>query len=269
MQTVVAAHFLPDLVKPEELSGSTVVVIDVLRASTVITCALAAGARAVVPTLEVDEARQIASKLPKGEAVLGGEREGLRIPGFDLGNSPSEYRPDTVGGRTVVFTTTNGTRAMNRCRGAQRVLIGCFVNLTAVCDAIMSAEISTKSINLLCSGTRGQITREDVLFAGAAIDRLITSGAVDETTQNDQARIARAAWRQAVGNQPTISPAALAAELRNTQGGRNLKAVGLEADIDDAARIDSLRVVGELKIADWRIVPLIPGPSPARGEGRT
>ena len=80
---------------------------------------LAAGARAVIPALEVDEARRIAAGLPAGEAVLGGEREGLPIAGFDLGNSPSEYRPETVGGRTVVFTTTNGTRAMNRCRAAR------------------------------------------------------------------------------------------------------------------------------------------------------
>ena len=117
MQTVLAAHFLPDLVTPEELAGGTVVVIDVLRASTVICHALAAGARAVIPMLEV--ARSPADRRrawPAGQAMLGGEREGLPIAGFDLGNSPAEYRPDTVGGRTIVFTTTNGTRAMNRCR---------------------------------------------------------------------------------------------------------------------------------------------------------
>lgn len=255
MQTVVAAHFLPDLVRPEELAGGTVVVIDVLRASTVITCALAAGAQAVVPTLEVEEARRIAVGIPKGNALLGGEREGLKISGFDLGNSPNEYRPDTVGGRVIVFTTTNGTRAMNRCHNAGRVFVGCFVNLSAVCNAVMSAESSKKSINLLCAGTRGQITREDVLFAGAAVDRLIAAGAVDEMAQNDQARIARASWREILDNQSAMASAVLAAELRNTQGGRNLKAVGLEADIDDAARIDSRRIVGELNLKEWRIVP--------------
>jgi 2-phosphosulfolactate phosphatase len=251
MQTVVAAHFLSDLVAPEELVGGMVVVIDVLRASTVICHALAAGAPAVIPTLEIEEARRLAAELPAGQAVLGGEREGLPIPGFDLGNSPAEYRSDTVGGRTVVFTTTNGTRAMNRCRSARRVLIGAFVNLSALCQAIRSAE--PRALHLVCAGTRGKITREDVLFAGAVADRLIGAGAVDETLQSDQARIARAAWQQASGAKWPVKPAALAAELRNSQGGRNLKAIHLERDIGDAAKIDAVGIVGELNLQSWRI----------------
>jgi 2-phosphosulfolactate phosphatase len=251
MQMAVAAHFLPDLVSPEELAGGTVVVIDVLRASTVIGYALAAGAVAVIPTLEVDEARRIASGFPAGQAVLGGEREGLPIAGFDLGNSPSEYCRDAVGGRTVVFTTTNGTRAMGRCRLAARVLVGAFVNLSAVCEAVGSPP---ETLHLLCAGTKGKITREDVLFAGAVVDRLLAAGAVDENLQNDQARIARAAWRQASGDVWPLEPATLAAELRNSQGGRNLKAIHLERDIDDAAKFDTIGVVGELDLAEWRIV---------------
>jgi len=251
MQTVAAAHFLPDLVTPEELAGGMVVVIDVLRASTVICHALAAGAQAVVPTLEVEEARRIAAALPAGQAVLGGEREGLPIARFDLGNSPAEYRSDTVGGRTVVFTTTNGTRAMNRCRSARRVLIGAFVNLSALCEAIRSAE--PEALHLLCAGTKGKITREDVLFAGAVVDRLIEAGAVDETLASDQARISRAAWQQASGGKWPVAPATLAAELRNSQGGRNLKAIHLERDVEDAANVDSVQVVGELSLSSWRI----------------
>jgi len=255
MQALLAAHFLPDLIPPEEFAGGTVVVIDVLRASTTICHALAAGARAVIPALEVDEARRIAAGLPSGEALLGGEREGLRIPGFDLGNSPSEFRPETVAGRTVVFTTTNGTRAMNRCRAAARVFIGAFVNLSAVCEILKPTESKpAQSIHMLCAGSRGRITREDVLFAGAVIDRLLRDGTVDETAQNDQARIARAAWQEACGGESPISAVRLAAELRNTQGGRNLKAIHLERDIDDAARIDLLRVVPELNLTAWRIV---------------
>jgi phosphosulfolactate phosphohydrolase-like enzyme len=94
-----------------------------------------------------------------------------------------------------------------------------------------------------------------VLFAGAVVDQLLRDGAVDETAQNDQARIARAAWREAAGGESPLSAAKLAAELRDTQGGRNLKAIHLERDIDDAARLDSLRVVPELNLAAWRIVP--------------
>src|SRR3954447_24007137 len=123
----VFVHLLPALVEPETLRDQTVVVVDVLRATTTIVHALAAGARAVVPCLEVEEARQRAANLPAGSAVLGGERQGLRIEGFDLGNSPTEYTPERVAGKTVVFTTTNGTRAMLHARGARRVVLGSLV----------------------------------------------------------------------------------------------------------------------------------------------
>ena len=91
MDPLLHVHLLPALVAAEELAASTVVVIDVLRASTTINHALAEGAREVIPCLEVEEARRVAAGLPTGQAVLGGEREGLRIEGFDLGNSPCEY----------------------------------------------------------------------------------------------------------------------------------------------------------------------------------
>src|ERR1041384_8191351 len=109
MSRTINVHLLPILVEPHELAGKLVVVIDVLRATTMIIHALAAGAKAVIPFLEVAGARELAERLP-GQAVLGGERGGNRIAGFDLGNSPLEYTPAAVGGKTLVFTTTNGTR---------------------------------------------------------------------------------------------------------------------------------------------------------------
>src|SRR5687768_3032349 len=124
MPRTLDVHFLPELTSPEELAGGVVVVIDVLRASTTITYALAAGARELIPCLEIDDARAAATKLPPAQVVLGGERQGLPIAGFDLGNSPRDYTPERVGGKTVVFTTTNGTKAMLQCRQAARVLIG-------------------------------------------------------------------------------------------------------------------------------------------------
>src|SRR5262245_17681938 len=99
-------YLLPDLAEPAALAAKTVVVIDVLRATTTIVHALAAGAREVVPCLEVEEARQVAARLGK-VAVLRGERGGVAIAGFDVGNSPAEYTRERVGGKTVVFTTTN------------------------------------------------------------------------------------------------------------------------------------------------------------------
>lgn len=247
-----SAHFLPSLTTPDDLAGAAVVVIDVLRASTTITHALTAGCREVVPCLEVDDARRIAAGMRAGEAVLGGERGGLPIAGFALGNSPDECRPDTVGGRSLVFTTTNGTKAMLACRRARRVLIGAFVNLSAVCR-LLAGETN---VHLLCAGTRGKITREDVLFAGAVADRLSRDGEAMEL--NDEAAIARDAWRAAM---PTMSGKStdqalkdrLAEVLRATQGGKNLLAIGLERDIVLAADIDRFEVVGELDVATWRI----------------
>jgi 2-phosphosulfolactate phosphatase len=100
--------------------------------------------------------------------VLGGERGGKRIEGFDLGNSPAEYKPALVAGKTVLFTTTNGTRAMQMCRQAQKVLIGSFANFSAMCRELGKLD----HVDILCAGTDGQITREDVLFAGAVIEDL-------------------------------------------------------------------------------------------------
>lgn len=246
------AHFLPALTTPEELAGGAVVVIDVLRATTVITYALAAGAREVVPCLEVEDALRAAAQLPGGESVLGGEREGLKIEGFDLGNSPEEYTPETIGGKSLVFTTTNGTRAMMACKQARRVLMGAFVNASAVVEALSGEQ----NIHLLCSGTRGQVTREDALLAGLLADRLNRqhSSALQPAPEvNDQFLIARDCWRAFLADADGPDADRLAATLRSTQGGRNLKRIGLDRDIDAAARLDRFSLAPELDLELWRV----------------
>src|SRR4051794_40623441 len=107
----VSVHFLPSFLLPETLSGGLAVVIDVLRATTSMVHALASGVESVRPCSEIDEARQLAATFPHGEAILGGERQGLPIEGFDCGNSPSAYDSTRCPGKTLVMTTTNGTRA--------------------------------------------------------------------------------------------------------------------------------------------------------------
>lgn len=235
-------YLVPALIEPDELTGRTVVVIDVLRATTTIIHALAAGAVAVVPCLEVDEARTIAAGEFPGSAVLGGERGGLPIPGFDLGNSPREYTPQRVGDKTVVFTTTNGTRALLRCKAAKRVLIGAFVNLSAVCR-----ELGDDShIVLLCAGTNGHVTREDALFAGAVVNELASGHIL-----NDQAELAADAWRSCKSDLTGADP--LGRALRFSRGGRNLIDTGQENDIDIAAQIDKFDTVPQLDLVTWRI----------------
>jgi 2-phosphosulfolactate phosphatase len=235
----VNVHMLPQLVDPPRLAGGVSLIIDVLRATTTITTALAAGAREVIPCLEVDDARAAAANLPDSQAVLGGEREGVRIADFALGNSPREYTSDSVGGKTLVFTTTNGTRAMLHARFADEVWLAAFVNLSSVARAC----IGRPRVDLICSGTGGKITREDVLLAGAIAARLTPAGAAQ---LNDQAAIARAAWLDAIGDPTAELPEltrALARTLRDTQGGRNLGRLGLDRDIDDAAAIDRYAIV--------------------------
>ena len=257
-------HFLPQLVRPEDLADGTVVVIDVLRATTTIASALAAGARQVIPCFEVDEARRMAvdyaaAAYPAAAAVLGGERGGRRIEGFDLGNSPAEYTRESVGGRTVVFTTTNGTKALRHCQSAKRVLLGAFVNLSAVARAVVDDE----KLHLLCAGTRGEISGEDVLLAGAIVARWIGSESHTAPATanprailsfNDQARIAAACWLRLAGSGAAL-PAweRLVAELRGSQGGRDLIEVGFDADIEAAAAIDRCDMVPRLDGASGAI----------------
>jgi 2-phosphosulfolactate phosphatase len=246
-------YALPQLATAEDLADSTAVVIDVLRASTTIVHALEAGASEVVPCLEVDDARRVAAETPAPGAVLGGERQAVRIEGFDLGNSPSEYTPYSVGGRRVAITTTNGTRAILAARPARRVLVGAFVNATAVCEQLLDAD----KISLICAGTRGEYSRDDVLLAGLLVDRLERrSGLILQL--NAQATTARENWNTAfpgpagLGVEP-LEPERLAAELRKSLGGQNLTSVGLEADILDAAQLDRFSSVPELDPDELRI----------------
>jgi 2-phosphosulfolactate phosphatase len=240
----VSVHLLPDLVEPQQLAGKTAVVIDVLRATTTIITALDSGAREVLPCLEVAEARAKASSAEN--PLLGGERGGLRIEGFQLGNSPAEYDARSVRDRSVIFTTTNGTRAMMRCKLAKRVLIAAFVNLSAICRELASE----REIEIVCAGTDGHVTREDTLLAGAIVDDL--SRATDMPLKtNDQADIAADAWRAAVGQMTGSS--ILGQALRASRGGRNLIEIGHENDIDLAAQIDKFDLVAELDLQTWRI----------------
>jgi 2-phosphosulfolactate phosphatase len=236
-------HLLPGLVTADELAGSNVVVVDILRATTTIVHALAARAKRVIPLLEVEEALKLKDHLGD-DAVLGGERGGRKIAGFDLGNSPAEYTTAAVAGKTLVFTTTNGTRAMQLARQGQRVIIGSFANFSAVCREL--ADLGR--VDILCAGTDGQVTREDVLFAGAVLDDL-TRGRQLRT--NDQADIAADAWRGAASD--FAGPKPLAEYLRASLGGRNLIEIGHERDIDIAAQIDKFDLLAELNLTKWEI----------------
>ena len=252
----VRLYKLPREVREDELTGSCVIVIDLLRATSTICQALASGAREVVPFLEIDEAVAAANAAGRAGILLGGERSGGKIPGFDLGNSPAEYTRERVCDKRVFITTTNGTRAMHHARPASRIILGCFLNLSAVVASIKNEA----RINILCAGTDGQATDEDILAAGSVAHTLMTAPCVEamsvERPINEAAARAASAWKRLTvkaqhENQSVREELVLA--LRETRGGRNLIGIGLDQDIVDCAQIDRLNVVPELDVNTLRI----------------
>ena len=158
-----------DHIKENQMKDKIVVVIDMLRATSVITTALANGCKKVIPVLTVEEAFEIASK-NKENTILGGERQALKIDGFDFSNSPLEYKKELVEGKDVVITTTNGTRAINGCKGAYKIFVGAMINARAI--ALKLAE-EDKDVVFLNAGTNGQFSMDDFICAGYMISCLM------------------------------------------------------------------------------------------------
>src|SRR5208283_2215084 len=204
---------LPALAK-RDLRDATCVVFDVLRATSTFVTTLHNGAKAIIPVSEIAEALAIRQKQP--DILLGGERDGVRIRAaqtgsndFDLGNSPREYTPEKVRGKTIVSTTTNGTRALRACAGAQTVLAASFLNLTATAQFIR--RLQPAQIVLVCAGTRENVATEDVLAAGALAEilsdhfgkpdaPLAPFGRGEGVRLNDSVETAISAWRKAKSN---------------------------------------------------------------------
>jgi 2-phosphosulfolactate phosphatase len=251
-------HPLFNRMQPGATAGGIAVVIDVLRASTTIATALAHGAARVRPTLEVVAARTLAAAphAPAG-LLLGGERGGLKIEGFDLGNSPLEYTAAHVAGRPIVITTTNGTAAIDACGAAREVLVGAVVNRSAVAARArqLAAHHAADVIHLVCAGTDGEVTDEDLLAAGAILDAAAWLPGGDDDVLDAAGRDALADFRKVVprtgraaADAATLAAAAhaIAAAFASSRGGRNLVALGMQADLVAAAAIDSLSVVPRL-----------------------
>jgi 2-phosphosulfolactate phosphatase len=162
--------FPPD---PQILSGRSVVVIDVLRATSVIVHAMSEGALEIIPVATVEEAFQMARTFPPSTTLLGGERGSQKIPGFDLGNSPREYVAEKVKGKRLILTTTNGTKAFHFVSSGKEIMVGSFFNIGATAQRCFELD---RDLLLFLSGDEGNFSLEDTVCGGMLIDLVIKKG---------------------------------------------------------------------------------------------
>jgi len=155
----------PELIHLYDVSDKTVVVVDILRATSCMVTALAHGVECIIPMASEKECERMKFR----GYVISGERNGQKIPGFDKGNSPFEYMDENISGLKIAFTTTNGTQAIEKSKGAKKILIGSFLNLSAISRYLL---MSDDNILIVCAGWKGKINLEDSLFAGALVDNL-------------------------------------------------------------------------------------------------
>jgi 2-phosphosulfolactate phosphatase len=234
----ISVTLLPELIEPcHSLNSSSqqagCVVIDTLRFTTTAVHAIQSGAKSILVVQDIEQARLLARTNPS--AQLCGERLCRPIEGFDLGNSPLEYVSSVVADRELIFSTTNGTRAVEAASQFQQCFLASLVNRSAVARAIHQSPLS--QWHILCAGTDGQVAGEDWLAAGAVVDSLHQLNPL--VLNNDAAQLAWMLWRKTWdGNVVHLQNL-----LESFVGGQNLIRAGYEADILFASQVDLLKAV--------------------------
>ena len=203
-------------------------VVDILRATSSMVTALAHGARQIRPVAQVEACLALQ---PQGY-LIGGERDGQKVAGFDFGNSPLEYQQSDWQGQSLAMTTTNGTLAIERSKTASQLIIGAFLNLTAVADYLRQ---QSEDVLVVCAGWKGHFNLEDTLFAGALAEHL--SGHC--TLSGDAALMAHHLYQCA---QPDLS-----SFLATSSHGQRLQSLGAQSDIDYCLKVDQYAVVPRLE----------------------
>lgn len=155
----------PELMHLYSVEDKSVVVVDILRATSSMTTAFAHGVESIYPVAKLDDCRAMKSK----GYLIAGERDGEKVADFDLGNSPFEYMAENLKGKQIAFTTTNGTQAIAKSIGAKEIIIGAFLNLSAVAAHLIK---SNNNILIVCAGWKGKVNLEDSVFAGALAEKL-------------------------------------------------------------------------------------------------
>ena len=218
---------------PAETSGRVVAVIDVLRASTSIAAAMANGARAVIPLESSEEVITRAKQFERGAVRLAGERRMRAIPGFDLGNSPTEFTREAVEGKTVLMSTTNGTVAVAGVQGARDVVIASYVNFSAVLSMLRAALRGGTDITVICAGRDKQFSLEDAACAGRYVHHV--SKRLAKVAMNDAAMACTLVDRKFGENLVRLFDA--------SEHGRALREAGFGDDLVTCAAVDSYPVI--------------------------
>jgi 2-phosphosulfolactate phosphatase len=233
MKPVVRVCFLPSEIDVEWLKPGSAVVIDLLRASTSVVHALAHGARDVIPVETPAKAQELRGSIGRDGVLLCGERGGVTIEGFDLGNSPAEYRVERVSGKTLIFCSSNGTGALLAAREANRLAMAGLANAGATVDWIVAGSADAL---LVCSGQLGRYSAEDAACAGFLAARLLERGFLPG---NDAATTALLLAEQTGSD--------WLAFLLTTDHGRYLTGLGFGPDLEAAAALDTIPLVPEWK----------------------
>jgi 2-phosphosulfolactate phosphatase len=233
-------HLTPVPLSKAATENKTVVVIDVLRSSTSICAALMAGARGVIPTPGPGEAGDMWSKIGHDMAVLAGERSGVKIENFALGNSPREFVEETVGGKFVIMTTTNGTALFGRTYNAHPVLSCALTNMSMVAQRVADED---QDVIIACSGREGHFSIEDTICGGMLV-HLLREKHGKQIKQNDACTLALLLYQT---NRDSIGPT-----IEDGEHGRFLASIGFAEDVAIACAVDSMPVLPILK--DGRLV---------------
>jgi 2-phosphosulfolactate phosphatase len=228
----------PALIPLYKVEDYIVVIVDIFRATSSICYGIENGAAAIIPVSQLEECAAYAEK--GLDYLLAAERDGKVVDGFDFGNSPFSYTKDKVAGKTIVLTTTNGTHALHLSRGAKKIVIGSFLNLTSLCHWLKS---QNENILLVCAGWKNNFNLEDTLFAGAVVDQL-----KENNYKPDDAAIAANDLYQ-------IGKHDINAYLKKTSHSERLKKLGIEKDIEFCLQVDLTTAIPVLK--DERLVRLI------------
>jgi 2-phosphosulfolactate phosphatase len=230
----VDVFFTPAGLSPAEVQGRAIFVIDILRATTTMCAALSHGAKAIIPVASTEEALRLSQTIGSTDVILAGEQNCLKIPGFQLGNSPLEMSEVAVRGKTIIVSTSNGTKALLACQGAHSVYPTAAVNLSAAAEKARELRESDQPVAIVCAGRENAFSLDDSYCAGRLVaatlgDRRARRGLNDAAIAClDLVRRYGDNWRR---------------PLAYSRAGRELIKLGFRADLLDAARLDAYPVL--------------------------